>query len=237
MQAVSPQTSIDNRILAALPVEERERLLPNLESVHLHKGRIIYEAGDAANFAYFVCQGMISLLSTTEDGEIIEVAMVGSEGVTGIPIILRVNKIPYRAMVQLPVDALRIKAEALKAEFDRGGRFQHLLLCYTHALFTQVAQSAVCNRFHTVEERLCRWLLVSRDRVGSDTFELTQEFIAHMLGMPRSGVSGTAKALQKAGLISYSRGRITILDRRGLEKSSCECYRIVKDAVENCTPS
>ena len=227
----------NNRLLSALPREEYERLLPHLEPVRLHKGRIIYEAGDTAHSAFFVNGGMISLLSTTEQGEVIEVAMVGSEGVTGIPIVLRVNRMPYRAMVQLPVDALRIKAPVLRQEFDRGGRFQHLLLCYTHALFTQVAQSAVCNRFHSVGERLCRWLLVSRERVGSDSFDLTQEFIAHMLGMPRSGVSAAAGALQKAGLIGYSRGRITILDREGLEEASCECYGVVADAIKNCLPS
>lgn len=177
---------------------------------------------------------MVSLLSTTIKGETIEVGMVGSEGVTGIPIILGVNKMPYRVVVQIPADALRIEAVALQHEFSKGGRLQHLLLCYAHTLFTQIAQSAVCNRFHTLEERLCRWLLVSRDRVHSDTFELTQDCIAQMLDTARSRVSPVAGTLRKAKLISYNRGIITILDEKGLEEASCECYGIVRDEIEHC---
>lgn len=177
---------------------------------------------------------MVSLLSTTIKGDTIEVGMVGSEGVTGIPIILGVNKMPYRVMVQIEADALRIEAVALQDEFNKGGRLQHQLLCYAHALFTQIAQSAVCNRFHTVEQRLCRWLLISHDRVQSNTFELTQDFIAQMLGTSRSRVNPIAGALRKAKLIRYSRGSITILDKKGLEKASCECYGIVRDEIEHC---
>jgi CRP-like cAMP-binding protein len=151
--------------------------------------------------------------------------MIGNEGMAGIPIILRCEAAPYQVMVQLEGNALRIKAGTLRAEFDRGGRLQHLLLQYTHTLLTQIAQSAACNHFHTVEERLCRWLLVSRDRVQTDTIRLTQEFLSHMLGTPRSSVTAVAGALQREGLIAYYRGRITILDRRAMESASCQCYR------------
>ena len=234
MPKSSRHTPMKNRLLAALPRAEYERLLPKLQPIQLPTGRILYESGDAARFAYFLNSGMVSLLSTTLKGETIEVGMVGNEGVTGIPIILGVNKMPYRVMVQIPADALRIEAVALQHEFNKGGRLQHLLLCYAHTLFTQVAQSAVCNRFHLLEARLCRWLLVSRDRVQTDTFELTQDCIAQMLGTARSRVSPVAGALQKAKLIRYSRGVITILDEKGLEKASCECYGIVRDEIEHC---
>lgn len=225
---------VENRLLAALPRAEYERLLPKFQPIQLPRGRILYESGDAARFAYFLNSGMVSLLSTTLKGDTIEVGMVGSEGVTGIPIILGVNKMPYRVMVQITADALRIEAAALQHEFNKGGRLQHMLLCYAHTLFTQIAQSAVCNRFHSLEERLCRWLLVSRDRVQSDTFELTQDFIAQMLGTSRSRVNPVAGRLRKAKLIRYSRGTIKILDKQGLEKASCECYGIVRDEIEHC---
>jgi CRP-like cAMP-binding protein len=176
---------------------------------------------------------MLSLLSITETGRTIEVGMIGNEGMAGIPIILSSGPAPYLVMVQLPCNALRIREGALMAEFKRGGRLQELLLRYTHALLTQVAQSAACNRFHTVEQRLCRWLLVSRDRVRADTLHLTQEFLSHMLGVPRTSVTAVAGALQERGLISYRRGKITILDRPGLEDASCECYRRVREGFRH----
>ena len=218
-------STFDNRLLASLPQDEYARLSPHLELVRLTPGKILYNAGDAVRHAYFPKGGMICLLSTTERGRTIEVAMISNEGMAGIPIILRCEAAPYQVMVQLAGNALRIRASALQAEFNRGGRFQHLLLQYTHTLLTQIAQSAACNRFHTVEERLCRWLLVSRDRVQTDTIRLTQEFLSHMLGTPRSSVTAVAGTLQREGLIAYQRGKITILDRRGLEAASCECYR------------
>jgi CRP-like cAMP-binding protein len=174
---------------------------------------------------------MLSLLSITEEGRTIEVGMIGNEGMTGVPVILRSGKAPYEVMVQLAGNALRIRGDALREAFNRGGTLQDLLLRYTHSLLIQVAQSAACNRFHTVEERLCRWLLVSRDRVQTDTIQLTQEFISHMLGVPRTSVTMIAGALQKEGLIKYSRGKITLLDRRGLEAASCECYRRVQEGI------
>jgi CRP-like cAMP-binding protein len=217
----------DNRILASLPRAEYQSIAPHLERVHLPQGKVLYEVGDPVGRAYFVTRGMVSLLSITEDGGTTEVAMVGKEGLVGIPIVLRVPVTPYRSMVQIPGDALSIRAEPLRAEFARSARFQDLLLKYTHALLTQVSQSAVCNRFHTVEARLSRWLLVTRDRVDSDSFQLTHEFISHMLGTPRTVVTVAANKLQDAGLIRYKRGRITIINLEGLEDAACECYGVV----------
>ena len=159
--------------------------------------------------------------------------MIGNEGMMGVPIILRNRVAPYQMMVQLAGNALRIRENVLRVEFDRGGKLQDLLLRYTHSVLIQVAQSAACNRFHTVEERLCRWLLVSRDRVQTDTLHLTQEFLSHMLGVPRTSVTMIAVNLQKEGFIRYNRGRITILDRSGLEAASCECYRRVREGSSN----
>lgn len=228
-----PQSILtQNRLLTVLPQKEYERLTPHLEPVHLRKGEVLYEANDPVRYAFFPSNGIVSLLLTTEEGEMIEVGMIGNEGVTGLPVILRADRTPYLVVAQLPVEAVRIKAEALKSIFDEGGQFQHLLLSYTHVLFTQVAQSALCNRFHTVEERLCRWLLEVRDRAQSSAFDFTHEFIAQMLGAPRSGVSMAAGALQRAGLIRQSRGRTTILDGQGLEAEACECYQVIKVGLE-----
>lgn len=220
-----------NRLLAALPRLEYERLRPNMELVHLPKGKVIYEAGDSVRQAYFLTQGMVSLLSTTDEGQTVEVAMVGDEGMVGIPAVLSANPTPYKVQVQIPADAMRLSGASLKEEFDRCGQLQRLLLRFIHMLLTQVSQSAVCNHYHTVEERLCRWLLITCDRVRSDTFHLTQESIAQMLGAPRTSVSEAAGAMQKLGLIGYSRGRILILDRKGLEAAACECYRIITDQI------
>jgi CRP-like cAMP-binding protein len=220
-----------NRLLAALHREEYARLAPHLEAVRLTPGKILYHAGDAVGHAFFPRAGMICLLSTTVNGRTIEVGMIGNEGMSGISIILRSAVTPCRIMVQLAGDAFRLRGDVLRAEFNRGGRFQDLLLRYTHALLIQIAQSAACNGFHTVEERLCRWLLVSRDRVQTDTIHLTQEFLSLMLGVPRTSVTMIAVGLQKRGLIRYSRGRISILDRRRLEAASCECYRLVREEI------
>ncbi|MDQ3804986.1 MAG: Crp/Fnr family transcriptional regulator [Acidobacteriota bacterium] len=222
-----------NRLLAALPREEYGRLSPHLEPVRLAPGKILYNAGAVVRHAYFPKGGMICLLSTTESGRTIEVAMIGDEGMAGLPIILRSGPAPYQVVVQLAGHALRVRGEVLRAEFRRCGRLQDLLLNYTHTLLTQIVQSAACNRFHTVEERLCRWLLITRDRAHSDTLRLTQEFLSYMLGAPRSSVTAAAGVLQGRGLISYSRGRITVLDRRGLEAASCECYRRVREGIEH----
>ncbi len=226
---VSAQT--DNRILAALPRAEYERLIPHLERVHLPRGKVLSEAGDLIRHAHFPVNGVVSLLCATEDGETVEVAMVGNEGMLGVPIILRVGITLHRSMVHIPADVLRIRSDVLKMEFNRNGLLQDLLLRFTNTLIAQVSQSAVCNRFHTVEARLGRWLLVIYDRVENETFYLTQEFISHMLGTPRTVVTVAANKLQDAGFIRYKRGKIRILDRQGLESAACECYGIVTNEI------
>lgn len=226
--SISP---FENRILATLPRLEYARLSSQLEIVKLPQGKTLYEAGGTIRHAYFLKSGMASLLSMTEDGDTVEVGMVGNEGVIGLPAILRINSTPYQVVVQLPTTAARIRADVLRTEFDQGGRLQDLLLRYMHTLLTQISQSAACNRYHSMRARLCRWLLVSRDRVHSNTLNLTQEFLSQMIGAPRTRVTMVACDLQKKGLIRYSRGKIQILDRQGLETISCECYRIVREEI------
>lgn len=232
MAVTANRESVQNRLLKALPRDQFERLLPHMELVRMTQSKVLYEAGDTVHNLYFPNTGMISLLSMNGDGTTIEVGMVGDEGAVGIPVVLRIDTTPYGAMVQLPCEAVKIKGEIVKAEFDQRGRLDELLLRYTHVLLTQISQSVVCNRFHTIEKRLCRWLLVARDRVNTDTLHLTQEIIAHMLGTSRTGVTTAAGALQRAGFIRYSRGRIVMLDREGMEDFSCECYQITKDEFD-----
>lgn len=230
---LSKETKVANRILAALLEEEYARLFPHAELVHVEKGEILFMAGDRIERVFFPLSGMISLLSTTGNGATIEVAMVGSEGMVGLPVVMSIDKSPYEVMVQMAGDALVAGADDAKEEFKRGGRLHDMTLRYTHVLITQISQSAVCNRFHTVEKRLCRWLLVAHDCINSNTIDLTQETIAHMLGIPRTGVTMAAGSLQRAGLIRYSRGKIVILDREKLRATSCECYEIIKDEVDD----
>ena len=221
----------DNQLLAALPHAERERLTPHLEFVHLPRGKTLLESGALMRYAYFPLKGVISLLGTTEDGETVEVAMVGNEGMLGIPIILRVDVALHTSVVQIPGDAFKIRSDVLKLEFKRNDKLQDFLLRFTHSLIAQISQSATCNRFHTVERRLGRWLLVIDDRVKHQPFYLTQEFISQMLGTPRTVVTIAANKLQDAGFIRYRRGRITILNRHGLESIACECYGIVTNEL------
>jgi len=221
-----------NRILEALPREEYARLLPLLSPVRLRKGRVLWEAGEEIRHAYFLTGGMVAMLSVTHDEETVEIGMIGSEGMAGVASVLRCEAAPYRVVAQLPATALRIGVRALRVEFSRGGRLQDLLLRYTHALLTQVAQSTSCHRFHTAEQRLCRWLLTSADRAERNTLPLTQEFLAQMIGVPRTSVTSAAVKLQGRGLIGYRRGRINLLDRLGLESASCECYRAVTAILE-----
>jgi CRP-like cAMP-binding protein len=192
---------------------------------------VLWNTGDTIRHAFFLVGGMVSLLSVTEDGSTIEVGMIGSEGLAGISAMLRFDTIPYTVVVQLPTTALKISVGALSREFARCGQLQDMLLRYTHTLLTQVSQSASCNRFHTAEQRLCRWLLISSDRAKSDALPLTQEFLSQMIGVPRTSVTAVAVRLQKADLISYRRGKIKITDRRGLESLSCECYRVISDGI------
>lgn len=222
---------IANRLLASLPPPEYTRLRAVLEPVRLAKGVVLYDVGDSVRYAYFLNSGMVSLLAAADAHAVVQVAMVGNEGIVGIPAFLRVNVMPYRVTVQLPTDALRIRASVLSAEVNRCGALTDALLRYLHMLVTQITQSAVCNRYHTIEERLCRWLLLSRDRARSDMLPLTQETLAYMLGVQRTGVTAAAGALQHAGLIGYRRGKIRILDERGLAANACECYRVVSEEL------
>ena len=227
----SPKNS-ENRLLAALPQDEYERLVANMESVFLKFKQSVYEPNEPIEYVYFVQNGVTSLLNVMEDGREVEVATVGNEGMVGLPVFLGADKIPGRAFSQIPGDALRMKADVFKDKVTPGTRLHDLLQRYTQALFNQIAQGAACNSLHSVEERMCRWLLMTQDRVGEDEFPLTQEFLSQMLGVRRPTVSTAASILQKAGLIRYSRGNITILDREGLEASSCECYRIIQTEFE-----
>ena len=224
-----PPRTQENLILASLSPQNYESVLPHLEQVHLIRGQILNEIGLTIEYAYFPMEGMISLLSAIEDGGTIEIGFTGNDGVVGLSVILGVKISPYRAIVQIPSVAMRIKAHLLKSEFDQGGRLRAVLLRYAHALLTQVSQFAVCNHFHKVEKRLCLWLLITRDLLQADTFEFTQEFLSNMLGVPRTSVTMIASSLQKAGLIHYRRGKIQLLNHRGLESTVCECYRIIKE--------
>lgn len=223
--------SAANKLLAGLPPPDYARLRVALEPVRLAKGVVLYEAGDSVRYAYFLTSGMVSLLASASAHALVQVAMVGNEGMVGIPAFLRVNVMPYRVTVQLPATALRIRASALCAEVGACGALTDVLLRYLHMLVTQITQSAVCNRYHTIEERLCRWLLLSRDHARGEILPLTQETLAHMLGVQRTGVTAAAVALQRAGLISYRRGKIRILDERGVKAAACECYRVVSEGI------
>jgi CRP-like cAMP-binding protein len=221
-----------NRLLAMLPAEEHERLLPHLERVSFALGEVIYESGGQQSYIYFPTTAIISLLYLMENGSSAEMGVAGHEGLVGIALFMGGETVPNRAVVQSAGDALRMTTKVLQEEFARGGMFQRLLLRYTQALMTQMSQTAVCNRLHTVEQQLCRWLLLSRDRLETDELIMTQELIANMLGVRREGVTVAAQRLQEHGLISYVRGHIMILDRRGLEATVCECYKVVRDEYD-----
>ena len=227
--SATPQHPHDNRLLAALPGEDAERLLPQLTPVVLALGDVLYEPDRAMTYLYFPTTAVVSLIYTMVDGTTAEMGLVGNEGVVGIALFMGGDTTPNRAIVQVAGKGFRLWAPALRAEFQRAGAVQLALLRYTQALITQISQTAVCNRLHSIEQRLCRWLLLTRDRVPFDAIQMTQEFIAHMLGVRREGVTLAARHLQEAGLIRYVRGHITILDRPGLEATACECYRVVKD--------
>jgi CRP-like cAMP-binding protein len=221
-----------NRLLAALPREDYARILPRLGHVSFKLGEIVYESGGQMDYIYFPTTAIISLLYVMENGASAEMGMAGKEGLVGVALFMGGNTMPNRAVVQSAGGAVKMKADALREEFARGGMFQRLLLRYTQALLTQMSQTAVCNRLHEIEQQLCRWLLLSHDRLDSDELVMTQELIANMLGVRREGVTAAAGRLQEQGLISYVRGRITILDRRGLEAAVCECYKVVKDEYD-----
>lgn len=231
MFAISRQ-AIGNRILDALPQLEFGRILEHLTNVHLEKDELVYAAGDKVRYAYFPIHGLLSLISTTETGSTVELAMFGNEGMVGLGVINKLGIIPYDVTVRVATDALRIKVEVLQEQFNKGGRLQELMLGYISMLIAQISQSSICHRFHTIEEALSRWLLDVQDRVNSNTINLTQETISNALGVPRTGVTTAAGSLQRAGLIRYSRGKIIILDRAALEAHACECYRAIRDEVQ-----
>ncbi|MDF3887282.1 Crp/Fnr family transcriptional regulator [Cupriavidus basilensis] len=226
-----------NHLLAALPEEESLRLLPHLTLTELPLGHVVYESGDQLGHVYFPTTSIISLLYVMEDGASAEIAIVGNEGIVGIALFMGGETTPSRAVVQSAGHGYRLSAKVLKQEFTRGGPIQHLLLRYTQALITQMAQTAVCNRHHTIEQQLCRWLLLSIDRLPSNELTMTQELISNMLGVRRSGVTEAALKLQNAGVIRYSHGHISVLDRPALEKHACECYAVVKREFDRLLPA
>ena len=225
-----------NHLLAALPVADLQRWLPLLEAVELPLGDVLYESGRMLSHVYFPINAIVSLLYVMEDGASAEIAVVGNDGVVGISLFMGGESTPSRAVVQSAGQGLRLRADAIKQEFQQAGPAMHLLLRYTQALITQMAQTAVCNRHHSVDQQLCRWLLLSLDRLQGSELVMTQELIANMLGVRREGVTEGALKLQKAGLIRYARGHITVLDRPGLEKRTCECYAVVKKEYDRLLP-
>jgi CRP-like cAMP-binding protein len=220
---------VENRLLASLPPDEYQRLRPHLRKVSFSLGEVVYEFGGQLDYVFFPTTSIVSLLYTMENGSSAEMGLTGNDGVVGIALFMGGGTMPNRAVVQSAGEALRMKAKVLQDEFALGGKFQQLLLRYTQALITQISQTAVCNRLHSVEQQLCRWLLLSHDRVQADELIMTQELIADMLGVRREGVTVAAGHLQDLGAISYVRGRIQILDREKLEETVCECYRVVRD--------
>ena len=231
-QSDQPTDAHDNLLLAALPPAELQRLRPLLQEVHFSLGQTLYDSCQQLSHIYFPTTAVITLLYTMEDGSTAEMGLVGNDGAVGIALFLGGEATPNRAVAQIAGRAYKMGARALREEFARGGPLQLVLLRYTQALITQISQTAVCNRLHSVEQRLSRWLLLSHDRVKSDELLMTQELIASMLGMRREGVTVAAARLKDAGLIDYTRGHIQILDRAGLEATVCECYRIVKDELD-----
>jgi CRP-like cAMP-binding protein len=225
-----------NHLLDALPAADYDRLASHLELIPLKLGEVLYESGAKLRYVYFPTTSIVSLLYVMEDGASAEIAIVGNEGILGISLFMGGDTTPSRAVVQSAGYAFRMKSELLKVEFRRFGPTMHLLLRYTQALITQMAQTAVCNRHHSVDQQLCRWLLLSLDRLQSNELSMTQELIANMLGVRREGVTEAAGKLQAAELISYRRGTITVLDRPGLEAQSCECYQVVKTEFDRLLP-
>jgi CRP-like cAMP-binding protein len=226
----------DNQILAALPEQEAVRLFPQLKLVELPLGMSVYESGDVQRYIYFPSDSIVSLLYVLQNGASAEIAVVGREGAIGVALFMGGETTPSRAIVQSAGSAYRLSSAALKEEFNRHGQMLQLLLRYTQSLITQMAQTAVCNRHHSVDQQLCRWLLLSLDRLSGMRLDMTQELIANMLGVRREGVTAAAGKLQKLGVIRYVRGQITVIDRPKLEKLSCECYAVVKKETDRLLP-
>jgi CRP-like cAMP-binding protein len=230
-------TALQNHLLAALPPTEWQRWMPLLEPVTLKLGQVLYESGARMGHVYFPTTAIVSLLYVMEDGASAEISVVGNEGVVGISLFMGGETTPSRAVVQSAGQGFRLRGQAVKDEFDRAGPVMHVLLRYTQALITQMAQTAVCNRHHTLDKQLCRWLLLSLDRLAGNELVMTQELIANMLGVRREGVTEAALKLQADGLIRYARGHITVLDRPGLEARTCECYAVVKNEYDRLLPA
>ncbi|HEY6132641.1 MAG TPA: Crp/Fnr family transcriptional regulator [Rubrivivax sp.] len=225
-----------NRLIAALPGAEWQRWMPQLESVEMPLGQVLYESGRTLSHVYFPTTAIVSLLYVMENGASAEIAVVGHEGIVGISLFMGGESTPSRAVVQSAGQGYRLEAQAIKVEFNRSGPVMHLMLRYTQALITQMAQTAVCNRHHSLDQQLCRWLLLSLDRLQGNELVMTQELIANMLGVRREGVTEAALKLQAAGLIRYARGRIAVLDRPGVEARTCECYAVVKKEYDRLLP-
>ncbi len=239
MIATSPgifATPRQNHLLASLTDADYARLFPNLEYAQLSLGDVMHGSGDAMNCVYFPTTAIVSLLYVLENGASAEIAVVGNEGIVGIALFMGGETTPNQAVVQSAGEAYKLRGSHLKEEFNRAGPLQHLLLRYTLALFSQMAQTAVCNRHHSVDQQLCRWLLLSLDRLPSNELCMTQELIANMLGVRREGVTEAAGKLQAAGLIQYNRGHITVIDRAGLEARVCECYEVVRKEFHRLLP-
>jgi CRP-like cAMP-binding protein len=226
-----------NHLLAALPRPERERLWPHLHLVPMPLGEVLYESGDVLRYVYFPIDSIVSLLYVLADGASAEISVVGNEGLIGIALFMGGETTPSRAIVQSAGHAYRLIGQRLKDEFHRNGDLQLLLLRYTQSLITQMAQTAVCNRHHSVDQQLCRWLLLSLDRLSSNQLSMTQELIANMLGVRREGVTDAAGKLHRLGVIRYARGQITVLDRPQLEQLCCECYAVVKKETDRLLPA
>jgi len=226
-----------NRLLEVLPDEEYERLFPHLELEHMPLGTVLYESGCALHHAYFPTTCIVSLLYVMENGASAEIAVVGNDGLIGLALFMGGGSMPNRAVVQSAGHAYRLQGPLVMREFNRNGEMLHLVLRYTQALITQMAQTAVCNRHHSVDQQLCRWLLLSLDRLPGNELAMTQELIANMLGVRREGVTEAAGKLHKAGLINYRRGHITVLNRAGLEERVCECYQVVRTEFDRLFPS
>jgi len=236
LAAPGTHTPTQNDLIAALPTADYQRLLPDLELVQLTLGQAVYESGGTLDYVFFPTDCIVSLLYVMKDGASAEIAVVGHEGLVGVALFMGGESTPSRAVVQSAGFAYRLASKVLKREFGHSGPLQHLLLRYTQALITQMAQTAVCNRHHSVEQQLCRWLLLSLDRLPSNELSMTQELIANMLGVRREGVTEAAGHLQTAGLIQYHRGRIKVLDRPKLEQQVCECYAVVKRESDRLLP-
>ena len=232
----SARSPLKNHILAALPAAEWQRWSPQLEWVNMPLGQVVYESGSTLEHVYFPTTAIVSLLYVMENGASAEIAVVGNEGIVGISLFMGGESTPSRAVVQSAGQGYRLLAKDIKNEFNRAGPAMHVLLRYTQALITQMAQTAVCNRHHSLDQQLCRWLLLSLDRLQGNELVMTQELIANMLGVRREGVTESALKLQQAGLIKYARGHISVLDRKGLEARTCECYAVVKKEYDRLLP-